>query len=258
MAGAPVLINQDAGELVKAIRKLGRHSTVHLICDSQTVDLCLPLLQDLPQIATTPIVIPSGEEHKHLKTCEKVWNALAHRGADRDSLVVNVGGGVVTDLGGFCAATFMRGLRFMHIPTTLLGMCDAAHGGKLGVDLGSLKNYVGVITQPEMIWIDTHFLNTLPEEHLRNGMAEVVKHAIIGDAILFDDLEFLDGTFHEFEWGSLVRRAVEVKKRFIEEDIRDKGVRAALNFGHTLGHAIESERLLRRVKVLHGEALPWA
>jgi 3-dehydroquinate synthase len=149
----------------------------------------------------------------------------------------------------------MRGVRFVHIPTSLLGMCDAAIGGKQGVDLGHLKNYVGVFDQPEMIWIDVRFLETLPERQVKNGMAEVIKHAIIGNSDLLNLLSSPEDQRNTGDWKEIIRNAIEVKKTFVEGDVHEQGVRAALNFGHTIGHAIESCGLANRWHMLHGECI---
>jgi 3-dehydroquinate synthase len=256
VAAAPVRFHDERADFLAILNDRHTYSSLHLVCDEHTVRLCLPRMPELAKTALAPIVIPTGEKFKNLKTCEKVWNALVSQGADRHSIVISLGGGVVTDLGGFCAATYMRGIRFIHIPTSLLGMCDAAIGGKQGVDLGNLKNYVGVFVQPEMIWIDTEFLNTLPDRHLHNGMAEVVKHAIIGDSGLFDRLESLENQNKEsVDWEQIIRHAISVKKAFVEADIHEQGVRAALNFGHTIGHAIESLGLANGTQILHGECV---
>jgi 3-dehydroquinate synthase len=253
VAGAAVYLDRDMTRLPELLFGDSGEGSVHVICDTNTVRDCVPLtgLQ-----ANEPIVIPAGEAYKTVKTCEDVWDQLIAQGADRQSIVVNVGGGVVTDLGGFCAATYLRGIRFVHLPTTLLAMCDAAFGGKHGVDFRDLKNYIGVFAQPAWVWVNTGFLETLPERHLRNGMAEVIKHALIGDRELFASLE--KTTFEDssrMNWQDLVSKAVAVKKRFVEGDIREEGKRAALNFGHTLGHAVESCALQAGWTMLHGECV---
>lgn len=251
VAGVPVYFGRSDQHL-RDWHLRTRASSVHVICDTNTAEHCLPLLPALHDIAHTPIVIAAGEIHKTLDTCTMVWRTLIAQGARRDSAVINLGGGVVTDLGGFCAATYQRGISFIHIPTTLLGMCDAALGGKHGVDLDALKNYIGVFAQPQEIWIDPQYLHTLPERHVQNGLAEVIKHAIIGDPALFDILE----QHTEIDRTEMIRNAVGVKKHFVDTDMYERsGQRAALNFGHTIGHAVESISLRDQNPILHGECV---
>lgn len=257
VAGVPVCIDQDEALLVHSLRALAGNAGIHLICDENTLDHCLPLYALLRACCKEPIVIPPGEPHKLLHTCETVWEALIDQGADRKSVIVNLGGGVVTDLGGFCASVFQRGVRFVHLPTTLLGMCDAAIGGKQGVDFGGLKNYLGVFAQPALVWIDSRFLSTLSTRQVRNGMAEVLKHAIIADPELFARLENLgpDGEAFRRSIAEIIRHAIAIKKQFVEQDVREAGIRAALNFGHTFGHALESLLLKSNAPPLHGECV---
>lgn len=252
IGGAAILIDETQTFIEQFNALVKQVSSVHLICDENTFRHCLPLIPFVQAHIKDPIVISAGEEHKNLDTCEHVWQSLIAQSADRKSLVLNLGGGVVTDLGGFCASTYMRGIRFIHIPTTLMGMCDAALGGKQGIDFQQLKNYIGLIAQPECIWINSQFLQTLPQRHLRNGMAEVVKHALIGNVALFEFLQ--NAHLDDIDWLSLLRQSVEVKISFVEEDIYEHGMRAALNFGHTFGHAIESH-FLSRSPLLHGESV---
>ncbi len=254
IGGSPILIDQWNEFLMKFAELTTTASSVHLICDENTYSHCLSLLPFLNEIAKEPIVIPPGEQYKTLETCERVWKGLIGQHADRNSIIINLGGGVVTDLGGFCAGTYMRGIEFIHMPTTLLGMCDAALGGKHGVDFAELKNYIGVISQPKCIWVYTPFLQTLPKRHLQNGMAEMIKHALIGDAVLYQFLESMPAGFN-VDWRSLLRQSIQVKSSFVNNDIHEHGIRAALNFGHTFGHAIESYFLNTSTPLLHGECV---
>jgi 3-dehydroquinate synthase len=254
IAGAPVLIDQWDAFLRKFHEFSNRASSVHLICDENTYLHCLPLLSFLREVINSPIVIPAGEQYKTLDTCEHVWKALIDQKADRNSIVINLGGGVVTDLGGFCAATFMRGIDFIHIPTTLLAMCDAALGGKHGVDFEELKNYIGTISQPKFIWIYPPFLQTLPKRQLQNGMAEMIKHALIKDIVLYQFLESVPSGFIK-DWVPLLQQSIQVKIDFVNDDLYEHGLRAALNFGHTFGHALESYFLLTDTPLLHGECI---
>lgn len=228
-------------------------SSLHILCDSNTRELCLPRLT-VEYDPRHVISIPEGEGHKTLDTCIGVWKQLSEQGADRSSLVVNLGGGVVTDLGGFCAASFMRGTPFIHIPTTILGMTDAAIGGKTGVDFESFKNYIGFFAEPLQVIVDTAFIETLDMRQRRNGLAEVIKHGFIHDPGLLD-LVLQSGKIEEMDWDVILRRSVQTKLDLIAGDKYDRGIRAALNFGHTIGHAIESFSLIAGKQLHHGEAI---
>jgi 3-dehydroquinate synthase len=200
--------------------------------------------------------LESGEINKNIKTCTEVWNVLTELGADRKSLILNLGGGVITDLGGFVASTFKRGIDFINIPTSLLGMVDASVGGKNGVDLGSLKNQVGTITNPKMVVIDTRFLATLPQNQMRSGLAEMLKHGLIADKEYWN--QFLDlALIDSIELDALIHQAICIKNEIVKQDPTENGIRKALNFGHTLGHAVESYFLENEEKttLLHGEAI---
>jgi 3-dehydroquinate synthase len=202
------------------------------------------------------ISIEAGEENKHIETCLGVWEALSELGADRKSLLINLGGGVVTDLGGFVASTFKRGVDFINIPTTLLSMVDASVGGKTGVDLGVLKNQVGVIINPKMVLVDQHYLKTLPAEEYRSGYAEMLKHGLIEDEAYWKTLSNFKNISTE-EIASFIHHSVNIKNNVVLEDPYEHGLRKILNFGHTLGHAIESYCLTNENKktLLHGEAI---
>lgn len=200
------------------------------------------------------IEIEPGEGMKTIATCVELWTLLTEMGADRKSLLINLGGGVITDLGGFVASTFKRGIDFVHIPTTLLGMVDAAIGGKNGVDLGLLKNQVGTITNPKLLIIDSAYLATLPQREMRSGLAEMLKHGLIQDKNYWEqflDLSQLDSS----QLDTLIYRSVEIKNSIVTQDPTENGIRKALNFGHTLGHAIESHFLTTEKPLLHGEAI---
>jgi 3-dehydroquinate synthase len=207
-------------------------------------------------LAIEIIEIEAGEHHKTIDTCVGVWNALSELGADRKSLVINLGGGVVTDLGGFVACTFKRGLKYINVPTSLLAMVDASVGGKTGVDLGHLKNQIGVINSGEMVLVDTSFLKTLPQEHLKSGLAEMLKHGLIYDRSYWNKMSDLSN-FTLTDLDQLIYDSVLIKHDIVEQDPYENGIRKHLNFGHTLGHAIESYFLSHPDKedLLHGEAI---
>jgi 3-dehydroquinate synthase len=235
-----------------------RFSKIFIIVDENTNEFCLPYF--LPQLETNVefeiIELESGEENKTIETCVSVWEAFIELEADRKSLVINLGGGVVTDMGGFIASTFKRGIPFINIPTTLLAMVDASVGGKNGVDLGGLKNQIGTITQPEMVLIDTHYLQTLSQREMLSGLAEMLKHGLIANKSHWDRFKNLDEiNFDEFDF--LIEESVGIKSKIVTEDPKENGIRKALNFGHTLGHAIETYFLENpnKEKLLHGEAV---
>lgn len=231
-----------------------QYSKVFVLIDENTKMHCWPVLaQKLGHFADELVEIPSGEEHKTMATCVEVWKTLSQRGADRKSLLINLGGGVLTDLGGFVAATFKRGIAFIHIPTTLLAMVDASVGGKTGVDLGVLKNQVGIITPPQMVLIWPEFLETLEARQIVSGYAEMLKHGLIQDA---DYWKILRKT-HTFTDAAYLQKSIAIKNAVVLQDPTEKGLRKILNFGHTLGHAIESYCLEHPKKeiLLHGEAI---
>jgi 3-dehydroquinate synthase len=207
-------------------------------------------------ISIEVIEIETGEQYKTIDTCVGVWNVLSELNADRKSILLNLGGGVVTDLGGFVASTFKRGIKYVNIPTSLLAMVDASVGGKTGVDLGTVKNQIGVINSGDMVIIDTSFLNTLPQNQLKSGLAEMLKHGLIKDRAYFETLTDLSKlTLNDLD--DLIHESVVIKKNIVTEDPNEKGIRKHLNFGHTLGHAIESYCLESETKnqLLHGEAI---
>ena len=228
-------------------------SAIAVIADNHTFRYCYPDLKEmLPK--HTLVRIKAGEEQKHIDTCELIWDALTRANFDRHALVLNLGGGVIGDMGGFCAATYKRGISFVQLPTTLLAQVDASVGGKLGIDFRGFKNHIGVFQQPNAVLIDPAFLNTLPERELRSGFAEVIKHCLIADAGMWDSIRRRD--LHEQDWPALVAHSVAVKQRVVAQDPTEKGLRKILNFGHTLGHAVETYFLNQpRKRLLHGEAI---
>ncbi|MEW4924489.1 3-dehydroquinate synthase [Algibacter sp. 2305UL17-15] len=238
--------------------KENNFSKIFILVDTNTHDYCLPrLLGNLESnLAIEIIEIEAGEIHKTIDTCVGVWNTLSELDGDRKSLLINIGGGVVTDLGGFVASTFKRGIAYINIPTSLLAMVDASVGGKTGVDLGTLKNQIGVISTPDIVLIDTQYLDTLPQEQMRSGLAEMLKHGLItGDTYWkkFENLSDLSLT----DLDDLIYESVLIKKAVVDEDPFESGLRKTLNYGHTLGHAIESYFLSNpnKTDLLHGEAI---
>ncbi len=253
-----VHFNKTCYTALNAYLKAHRFSMIFIIVDSHTHDACFSkFLSHLEtEVGIEIIEIEAGEQHKTIDTCVGVWNALSDLGADRKSLVINLGGGVVTDLGGFVACTFKRGLKYINVPTSLLAMVDASVGGKTGVDLGSLKNQIGVINSGEMVLVDTSFLETLPQDHLKSGLAEMLKHGLIYDRSYWNKVSKLSGQ-HLEDLDQLIYESVQIKHDIVEHDPFEDGMRKHLNFGHTLGHAIESYFLSHPDKedLLHGEAI---
>ena len=234
------------------------YSSIFILVDSNTEIHCLPqFLTNYPLPNNIEVItINAGEENKHIETCLGVWEALSELGTDRKSLLINLGGGVVTDLGGFVAATFKRGIDFINIPTTLLSMVDASVGGKTGVDLGPLKNQVGLIINPQAVIIDPVFLNTLPANEYRSGYAEMLKHGLIQDQPYWQKLaDYSNITTDDII--THIHHSVGIKLKVVTEDPTEQSLRKILNFGHTLGHAIESYFLTEQDKttLLHGEAI---
>ncbi len=251
-----ILFNANAYPALSRLLSDGSFSKVFLLVDSNTRTACLPVLgKAFPEAGKWEVLeIPAGESFKTLHTCLDLWKQLASMGADRKSLLINLGGGVVTDLGGFVASAYQRGIRFVNIPTTLLAMVDASVGGKTGVDLGNLKNQIGVINNPELVLIQPEYLKTLDERQIRSGFAEMLKHGLILDRPYWDKLK--DLTSYD-KLNEMIFTSVALKKDVVEADPREQGLRKILNFGHTLGHAIESHYLSNDngKALLHGEAI---
>lgn len=230
------------------------HSKVFVLVDENTQQHCLPLFKSHFQQDFEVMQISSGENFKNIDSTQQLWQELTDKGADRKSILINLGGGVITDIGGFVALTFKRGIKFINIPTTLLGMVDAAIGGKTGIDFNGLKNQIGIISQPEMVLIDVEYLKTLPKREMISGMAEVYKYGLIADEQLWDSLINMN------PWEvdeKVIKRAAEIKKQVVSEDVNETGLRKTLNFGHTLGHAIETHFMSKPLdkQLLHGEAV---
>ncbi|MGV0966934.1 3-dehydroquinate synthase [Empedobacter falsenii] len=231
-------------------------SSIFFLVDENTHVHCLPLLlADLDNISAYEILeIDSGEENKNIDTVTNLWLALSELGADRHSLVINVGGGVLTDMGGFMASTFKRGIKFINIPTTLLSQVDASAGGKNGIDLEGMKNMIGTFTQPEMVLVDPKFLLTLEQRQVKSGLAEMLKHGLIKNRDHWDNLVQLPS--HDAEaLAPFIMDSIHIKENVADNDPYEKGERKILNFGHTIGHAIESESLETDFPLLHGEAI---
>ena len=245
-------------EKLASFLKPTSYSKIFILVDENTSQYCLPhLLNNLAtEIEIEIIELEVGEIHKNIQTCTEVWSALSELGGDRKSILINLGGGVISDLGGFVACTFKRGIDFINIPTTLLSMVDASIGGKNGVDLGNLKNQIGIIREPKAVIIDTQFLTTLPQSEMRSGLAEMLKHGLIFDKKYWDKFKNLTN-LNTDDLNELIHQSIQIKNTIVCEDLSENGIRKALNFGHTLGHAIESYFLESEEKksLLHGEAI---
>lgn len=256
--GYKVLFSDEAYDSLRSILKTENFSSIFILVDKNTEIHCLPIFLKLfSELKDADVItIKAGEENKHLETCQEVWHQLSDLGADRKSLLINLGGGVVTDLGGFVAAAFKRGIDFVNVPTTLLSMVDASVGGKTGVDLGGLKNQIGIIIHPRMVIIDIDYLNTLPENEYRSGYAEMLKHGIIRDKSYFEKLSDYK-TLKNNEIEDYIHHSVSIKNEVVSEDLYESNLRKILNFGHTLGHAIETYCLnnSNKTTLLHGEAI---
>lgn len=226
-----------------------------VLVDDHTATHCLPVFKaQLPDLSFDVIRVPAGEQHKNLVSCRHIWSSLFQLGAGRKAVLINLGGGVVGDMGGFCASTFKRGMPFIQIPTTLLSQVDASVGGKLGIDFMDIKNGVGVFNNPEAVFIDPVFFETLPPRELRSGYAEVIKHSLIHDAAQWKALRRLK-ELPSIDWASLLIPSLKIKQHFVTEDPHERGLRKALNFGHTIGHAVEGLALKSAHPLLHGEAI---
>ncbi|WP_127136619.1 3-dehydroquinate synthase [Flagellimonas oceanensis] len=230
------------------------YSKIFLLVDENTKAHCLPIFNKIIDFPIDSLLeIESGEKNKHIHTCLQLWEDLSNLDGDRKSLLINLGGGVLTDMGGFVASTFKRGIDFINIPTTLLSMVDASIGGKTGVDLGSLKNQIGIINQPQMVLIFPEFLKTLDPRQTKSGYAEMLKHGLIQDRDYWNVL-VEKGNFTD---PACIQHSIAIKNEVVLQDPTEQGLRKILNFGHTLGHAIESYCLDNHDKktLLHGEAI---
>lgn len=253
MAPGEVIITRKLGEALKAFFDEKTFSNVGILMDENTKIHCYPLVRDLLPDHLA-IAIESGEENKSLKTCESIWQQLTEARFDRKSLLINLGGGVIGDMGGFCAATFKRGIDFINLPTTLLAQVDASVGGKLGIDFQGLKNHIGLFKLPVQVIICDQFLDTLPYDQLRSGFAEVIKHHLIRDREGWPSL--IQSSLSDISWYDIIKHSVDIKQKIVDEDPLEQGARKILNFGHTIGHAVESFYLNQADKqLLHGEAI---
>lgn len=257
MSNKVVISTEITHTLTEAIAEV-QHDKLFLLMDETTQQLCLPVMKDIPCLKEAAhIIIGATDTHKTLDTLAKVWTELGNDGGTRHSLMVNLGGGMVTDLGGFAASTFKRGIKYINVPTTLLSMVDASVGGKTGINFNGLKNEIGVFNAPETVILDTEFLKTLDHENILSGYAEMLKHGLISNDKSFAELLNFDLENVDYlHLGKMVGTSVAIKERIVAEDPLEHGIRKALNLGHTAGHAFESWALSRK-PYLHGYAVAW-
>lgn len=257
--GYSIFIGNDVYDTIRSFLhryEFSEHK-IFVLVDHNSRKYCLPRLMSNIQLFQKVhiIEVPTGEEIKDINYCQKLWQEMADNNADRNSILVNLGGGVISDLGGFVAATFKRGIRHLNIPTTLLSMVDAAIGGKVGVDMKGLKNQIGLFSNPQVVFVIPEFLDTLPKRQMLAGFSEIIKHSIIYERNYWEELS--SQQFDEIkDWKELIDWSVEVKNYFVTEDPLDTGFRKVLNFGHTIGHAIETFSYQNDKEILlHGEAI---
>lgn len=254
-----IIITPDAADTLTRLLADRQFDRLFVLTDHTTQVLCAPLVQAVPAMAEAVyITIGSSDTHKTLDTMAHVWQQMGEAGGSRHSYMLCLGGGMVTDLGGFAASTFKRGIAYTNIPTTLLGMVDAAVGGKTGINFNGLKNEIGVFNKAEAVVVDTNFLRTLDNANIRSGYAEMLKHGLISDRKMLNDLLAFDLDTPNFDTLlPMVGESIAVKERIVTEDPYERGLRKALNLGHTVGHAFESLLLHRGTPVLHGYAVAW-
>lgn len=259
MSKQEVIICHNLNEnLSKAIEKCP-YDKLFILADEHTRELCMPVLSGFDCIKEARLICIGAEDvHKNLETLAAVWKELGDKGASRHSLLINLGGGMVTDLGGFAASTFKRGIKYINIPTTLLAMVDASVGGKTGINFNGLKNEIGVFSPAESVLIDAEFLKSLDTKNLLSGYAEMLKHGLISTNEHWAELLNFDfGQVDYKELQTLVSKSVQIKEDIVAQDPFEKGIRKALNLGHTVGHAFESLALETHKPVLHGYAVAW-
>lgn len=247
-----ICFSADPGKDLNEFISTDQYTSITVLMDENTRKHCYPIIEKKLSPHEV-IIIPSGEEHKNITTCTAIWQRMTDLKMDRHSLMIVLGGGVLGDMGGFCAATYKRGIDFVLVPTTLLAQVDASIGGKLGIDFNSFKNHIGVFQLPALTLLHSGFLKTLPARELRSGFAEVIKHVLISDPAMWTDLS--GKSIGNLEWDKIIKHSVEFKARVTTEDPKERGLRKILNAGHTIGHALESHFIAANHPLLHGEAI---
>ncbi len=252
----PVYYKEEGLKEINNFIREYQPSKIVFLVDENTHEFCLPqVISEIETDAEIQILeIESGEENKNLHICISLWEALTEYRIDRKGLLINIGGGVLTDMGGFVASCYKRGIRFINIPTTLLAMVDASIGGKTGVDLGNHKNQIGSFSLPQMVMIDSDFISTLPSKEVLSGFAEIIKHGLIADKGYWNEIKSVK-EIQTANLESLIKPSVEIKKEVVSQDFTEGGLRKILNFGHTIGHAVESFFLESKTPILHGEGV---
>ncbi len=254
-ASSPIYPGSIAEELDRFIHAHS-YSRLVILADTHTSEKCIPLLKETAISNADIIEIDAGEENKNIDICIGIWSMMNDFEIDRHSLLINLGGGMIMDIGGFAASVYKRGIDFVHIPTSLLGMVDASIGGKTGIDMNQLKNQIGTFTQAKAVFIDPVFLQTLPEREMQAGYAEMIKHALIADAGYFRQIKKNLFSTHPDILLSLIEQSIGIKNKIVSQDPYEQGLRKLLNFGHTIGHAIESYSLANdEFPLNHGEAI---
>lgn len=249
----PIIFFNHLTSLVKAIGEVVNGRRAFILTDQNTHQLCWPLIENLLDLNVYEFSIPAGEAFKQLPTIERIWEELNEQNADRYSCFINLGGGVVGDIGGFAAGTFMRGIPYIQIPTTVLSMVDASVGSKLGFNFRKMKNGIGLFADPEAVLIYSGFLKTLPNEEMLSGYAEVIKHALIADKSLWESIS--GSSINAINWELVIPESVKIKDEIVFQDRNEQGERKKLNFGHTIAHAIEMLMLNKNENIRHGHAV---
>lgn len=253
-----IVFTHEAGRILRESLQTTAPGGVFVLVDDTTREHCLGLFQDSGFTDSHLISVPAGEHHKSLESVAQIWSVLSRQGAKRNSVLVNIGGGLITDIGGFAASCFKRGIRCINIPTTLLAQVDASVGGKTGINFNGLKNEIGTFSIPELVIIDNTFLKTLPLRQVLSGYAEMLKHALLaGEDALAEVMNADLKQVGESGFLELIRKSVAVKAAVVEADPKEKGIRKALNFGHTIGHAIESVAIEQDMEIYHGDAVAY-
>lgn len=254
-----IIISKCLDEEIHFIFQSYNPDKVFIIVDKTTEKCCLPALNNISEIEKAEIIsIRATDSNKNLDTLSYVWKELSDKKATRHSFIINLGGGMVTDLGGFAASTFKRGMKFINIPTTLLAMVDASVGGKTGINFNGLKNEIGVFNDSDAVIIDTNFLKTLDSENIRSGYAEMIKHGLISDEQMWSKLMSFDIVNPNLdELQQMLAESIKVKEKIVTEDPHESGIRKALNLGHTVGHSFEAHALAVNSPILHGYAVAF-
>ncbi len=250
--GYSVFFEEGSFKHLSSYLRSHKHSVIFILCDENTLQYCMPVLvTQCKELRNAEVIeVESGENSKSIGISSMIWQTLIDFNADKDALIINLGGGMISDLGGFTAALYKRGISFINIPTTLLAMADASVGGKTAIDFSDTKNVIGTFTRPAEVFINTRFLKTLNERQLSNGLAEIFKIALVSDKKLWKQLQ------KEVHYDQdLIYSSIRLKNKIVLKDPFDKGIRKSLNFGHTIGHAIEALMLTGASPLLHGEAI---